>query len=70
MASRKKNKNTNSKIHEYLKQKIKPLDRNYNKIRFPKKNFNTETNPRYNRIKSEREKEELLRKKEKNIKYI
>ena len=69
MTSRKKNKNTNSKIPEYLKQKIKPLDRNYNKIRFPKKNFNTETNSRYNRIKSEREKEELLRKKVKQKEF-
>ena len=69
MTSRKKNKNTISKIPEYLKQKIKPLDRNYNKIRFPKKNFNTETNSRYNRIKSEREKEELLRKKVKQKEF-
>ena len=63
LASRKKNKNTKSKIAEYLQQKANPIDRNNNKIIFRKKNFNTEINSRFNRIKSEREKEELLRKK-------
>ena len=65
MKSRKKNKNTKSKIAEYFK----PLDTNYNKVGLSKKNLNTENNKRYNRIKSEREKEELLRKKVKQKEF-
>ena len=69
MNSRKKNKNTKSKIAEYLKRQIKPLDRDYNKIKFFNKNANIGINKRYNRIKSEREKEELLRKKVKQKEF-
>ena len=64
LASRKKNKNTKSKIAEYLNQRIKPSE-----IKSPKKNVNPEINTRYNRIKSEREKEELLRKKVKQKEF-
>ena len=67
MKSRKKDKNNESKMPENLKQRIKPIEmKYYKKIKIPEKNIETPKNTRYNKIKCEREKEELLRKKVKD----
>ena len=64
MKSRKKDKKNGSKKLEYLKQRIKPIEKKFYKtIKIPDTNIETKKNTRYNKIKSEREKEELLRKK-------
>ena len=67
MKSRKKDKNNESKMPKNLKQRIKPIEmKYYKKIKIPEKNIETPKNTRYNKIKCEREKEELLRKKVKD----